>query len=338
MSLRDYLTDHAVSLALFLLALLAVCALLWLIETPGVFIAFASALLLAAGCASLLWDYARRRGYYRRLLELLDRLDQKALLSEVAPRPHFLDGQILLEILRRTDRHVNDRLSDMQREGREYREYLDTWVHEIKTPLASARLMVENDQSAVTLRIDDELAAVERLVEQVLYYARSTAAEKDFRVEKTTLHALVSAALRAYSKPVIQAGGRVHMEGLDVALSADVKLSAFVIGQILSNAVKYRREALMLRFSAHQEKNAVLLRIEDNGIGIPAADLSRVFDKGFTGENGRRFPKSTGIGLYLCKRLCDGMHVGIRIESAQGRGTAVTLRFPSDSHIRGTGL
>ena len=98
MSLRDYLTDHAVSLALFLLALLAVCALLWLIETPGVFIAFASALLLAAGCASLLWDYARRRGYYRRLLELLDRLDQKALLSEVAPRPHFLDGQILLAV------------------------------------------------------------------------------------------------------------------------------------------------------------------------------------------------------------------------------------------------
>ena len=87
----------------------------------------------------------------------------------------------------------------------------------------------------------------------------------------------------------------------------------------------------MLRFSAHQEKNAVLLRIEDNGIGIPAADLSRVFDKGFTGENGRRFPKSTGIGLYLCKRLCDGMLVGIRIESAQGRGTTVTVRLPLEA-------
>ena len=120
----------------------------------------------------------------------------------------FLDGQILDEILRRCNKYQNDRVADAKQDSQEYREYLDSWVHEIKTPIAAARLIVENNKNPATLRIDDELRRIDGFVEQVLYYARSTAVEKDFKVEKTTLQALVNSALKTYSKPLIQAGGR----------------------------------------------------------------------------------------------------------------------------------
>ena len=175
-------------------------------------------------------------------------------------------------------------------------------------------------------------------MEQVLYYARSAAVEKDFKVEKTTLHALVNSALKTYSKPLIQAGGRPVFCGLDIPVCADTKSCSFIIGQIISNSIKYRTENLQVSFSAYEEQNAVRLLISDNGIGISSADLLRVFDKGFTGDNGRRYSKSTGIGLYLCKKLCGKMNIGITIQSDLGQGTTVILSFPQESYLQEAGL
>ena len=252
--------------------------------------------------------------------------------------PHFLEGQILVDVLRCCNKYQNDRLSYAEQENREYREYLDSWVHEIKTPITSARLIVENEKNPTTLRIDDELRKIDAYVEQVLYYARSTDVEKDFKVEKTTLQALVYAALKKYSKPLIQVGGKPVLKELDIPVAADSKSCTFVIGQILSNAIKYRKDNLQVEFSARAEKNTVSLFISDNGIGISAADLPRVFDKGFTGENGRRYSKSTGIGLYLSQRLCRKMNISLSISSVPGQGTTVTMVFPTESYLQAAGL
>src|SRR5699024_2140263 len=229
------------------------------------------------------------------------------------------------------NKYQNDRLAEAERRALDYREYLDGWVHEIKTPITSARLIAENDKTPAVLRMDDELRRIELLVEQVLYYARSGDAEKDFRVERTTLRALVADALKRWSRPLIQAGGRPVLENLDLPVTADAKSCGFVLGQILSNAVKYRSSPLELRFTGARRENAVTLTIADNG--IPPSDLARVFDKGFTGHHGRLYPRATGIGLYLCRRLCSQMNMGIAAESAPGRGTALTLTFPAESHI-----
>ena len=121
-------------------------------------------------------------------------------------------------------------------------------------------------------------------------------------------------------------------------MAADIKSCTFVIGQILSNAIKYRKDNLQVEFSARAEKNTVSLFISDNGIGISAADLPRVFDKGFTGENGRRYSKSTGIGLYLSQRLCRKMNISLSISSVPGQGTTVTMVFPTESYLQAAGL
>lgn len=186
--------------------------------------------------------------------------------------------------------------------------------------------------------VHHELRKIDAYVEQVLYYARSTDVEKDFKVEKTTLQALVYAALKTYSKPLIQVGGKPVLKELDIPVAADSKSFTFVIGQILSNAIKYRKDNLQVEFSARAEKNTVSLFISDNGIGISAADLPRVFDKGFTGENGRRYSKSTGIGLYLSQRLCRKMNISLSISSVPGQGTTVTMVFPTESYLQAAGL
>lgn len=338
MKFSDYITDRIVSFVCFVISEGLVFGLLWLVEVPMVFIIFTEIIFLLFFLFSLIWDYHRRSGYYKRLLQLLDQLDEKTLLMEIAERPGFLDAKIVSYILKQNNKYQNDKIAEMQKQSRDYRDFLDTWVHEIKTPITSARLNIENEKNPTTLKIEDELRKIDNFVELVLYYARSSDVEKDFKVENTTLKALVSTALKTYSKPIIQAGGRIHMEGMDIPVCADSKSCSFIIGQVISNAIKYRQEEFRLEFRSQVQKNRIALLIHDNGIGISRADLSRVFDKGFTGENGRRFPKSTGIGLYLCKKLCDRMNIAISISSEKGQGTTVALYFPTESLLKGAGV
>ena len=338
MKFSDYITDRIVSFVCFVISEGLVFGLLWLVEVPMVFIIFTEIIFLLFFLFSLIWDYHRRSGYYKRLLQLLDQLDEKTLLMEIAERPGFLDAKIVSYILKQNNKYQNDKIAEMQKQSRDYRDFLDTWVHEIKTPITSARLIIENEKNPITLKIEDELRKIDNFVELVLYYARSSDVEKDFKVENTTLKALVSTALKTYSKPIIQAGGRIHIEGMDIPVCADSKSCSFIIGQVISNAIKYRQEEFRLEFRSQVQKNRIALLIHDNGIGISRADLSRVFDKGFTGENGRRFPKSTGIGLYLCKKLCDRMNIAISISSEKGQGTTVALYFPTESLLKGAGV
>lgn len=338
MSAAAYLLDRVVAIGCFVAGEGLLCGLLWLIDVRGLFIAFAALIVFAAFAAALSWDFLRRRRYYARLAGIFDNLNEKTLLAEIAGPAPFLDAEILGEILRQSDKYFNDELAARERENRDYRDFLDTWVHEIKIPITSARLIVENDKSITTLRIDDELRRIERLVELVLYYARSSDVEKDFVVTQVSLEELVSAALKNYAKAIIRAHGSVQMQGLEKIVRADSKSVVFVIGQILANAIKYRAGDLRLEFFAREEAEAVVLEIRDHGIGIAAEDLPRVFDKGFTGANGRRFPQATGIGLYLCKTLCARMNMRILIASEIARGTVVTLYFPKESLVNGAGL
>ena len=338
MRMSEYLKDRIFSLMCMFVSMVLLFALLWLIGTATVFVLFAEVVFATAYVASLAYDFIRKRGYYKLLLKSLEQMEEKTLLGELLSHSGFLEGQLLIEVLRRCNKYQNDRIAEARQDTREYREYIESWVHEIKTPITSARLMIENEKNPTTLRINDEIGKIENYVEQALYYARSTDVEKDFKVEKTSLQAITASALKSYSKPLIQAGGKPVMEGLDIPVTADVKSCTFIIGQMISNAIKYRKDGLQITFTGRAEKNRVLLLVSDNGIGISEADLPRIFDKGFTGENGRRYSKSTGIGLYLCKKMCEKMNIGLSASSTSGRGTTITMDFPTESYLKEAGL
>lgn len=331
MKRTDYILDRMFSIVMFLTAVLFSAGLLWLTGLRYEFILYIEILFGGSFLAALLWDYARKRKYYRRLMALFDGLDDKTLLAELADKPGFLDGKLLYQILRLSDKYMNDKLAEAQAANQEYREYIEMWVHEVKTPITSAHLIIENDKNISTIRIDDELNKIDHFVEQALFYARSTVLEKDFKIEKTTMKTLVLEALKSDSKQIIGVRGRPVFVNLDIPVFADRKWCVFILGQIIANSVKYAKGDLILTFEGSTFENGCSLLISDNGIGIAEADLPRIFDKGFTGENGRNIRKSTGIGLYLCRKLCHKMNMEISAASSFENGTTVKITFPKEN-------
>lgn len=333
MTLADYFKDKIFSILVLVLVEIISSTLLWLIGVRGVFIIFFELLFVIGFFIVLISDFIKKNRYYKLILSTLDGLEDKTLLSEMIKGGTFLDSQILYEILKESNKYMNDKISQYEDDGRQYREYIELWVHEIKTPITSAKLIVENDKNITTLHISDQLSKIDRFVEQVLFYARSTSLEKDFKVEKTNLKDLVITAVKTYSKSIIQVGGRLQLDSLDIQVYSDSKWVSFVIGQIIANSIKYKRENLCIKINGYVYENGASLVISDNGMGISEKDLQRVFDKGFTGENGRNHHRSTGIGLYLCKKLCRKMNIDITISSEVNIGTEIKIDFPQNSLI-----
>lgn len=279
--------------------------------------------------AIIVVEYLRRQLYYKNLFNLLENLDQKYLLSEVIDEPAFLDGEVLYDVLHEVNRSMLEHVNTYKQKEEEYRNYIEMWVHEIKTPLAAAKLITSNNDNSVTQSIGEELDRVEDFVEQALFYARSTTLEKDYIIKEIPLQPIVNKVIRKHSKSFIYRKIKLVSEGLDEIVYSDAKWLEFILNQIISNALKYTPEEDGCIHIYTQKKEASLeLYIEDNGIGIAMSDLPRVFDKGFTGKNGRKNVKATGMGLYLCKLLCEKLYLDLRISSLEGKGTTLCIIFP----------
>jgi len=284
-------------------------------------------LLVFAGVQ--LADFLRQRARLRELESILEGLDQKYLFAECVPTPRSLYERRLFELTRRAGRAMTGAVSDARAAQREYREYVEGWVHEIKTPITAARLICQKLDGDTRRRLICELDQVQAHVERALFYARAESPERDCVIRQTQLSQLVAQAVGEHRALLIQSGVRVETDGLDRSVYTDGKWAAFILGQLLQNAARYRGPEPVVTISARPLGRQVQLTVADNGLGIPAQELPRVFDRGFTGSNGRARGGSTGIGLYLCKKLAVFLELGLEISSEEGRGTTVTLTFPA---------
>ncbi|WP_195986481.1 sensor histidine kinase [Clostridium sp. D53t1_180928_C8] len=277
----------------------------------------------------MIFELIKFKRYFDNLISVVDNLDRKYLLPEVVEEPYFQEGKILNYILRVTNKDMHENVKFYKDEQIEYREYIETWVHEIKTPIASAKLILENDNSILGERINYEMKRVEGYIEQVLYYARSSEVSKDYIIKEFSLRAVVMRVIKSNSRDFINKKIKLNIKALNGKIFSDEKWIEFIINQIIVNAVKFSnsKNGEITVYSNINTNNIVLI-IEDNGVGINERDIDRIFEKGFTGENGRRFGKSTGIGLYLCKKLSDKLGIGIEVESKISMGTRVNIIFP----------
>ena len=197
-------------------------------------------------------------------------------------------------------------------------------------------MIIENNKTKVTESIDEELDKIENYVEQALYYARSNTVDKDYYIKKNSLEEMVNECIKKNKKVLIGEKISINIHDLNLYVNTDSKWIIFILNQVIQNSIKYRKadKQSEIEFFAKQGKENVVLYIKDNGMGIEKGEISRVFDKGFTGTNGRNLnKKSTGIGLYLCKKLCDKLGIGIEVESVQNEGTELRLIFPNSSYI-----
>ena len=332
MNYKDYLKDHWLSICIEALFLVTLLIFGGLTQIPLYFLVITGVGSFLLGLGLLCWDYGRKKEFYEELREKVRDLDKAYLLPEILSEPEFLEGRLACQAMKEMGRSMAERVSSYEQKQKEYKEYIELWVHEIKLPIATGKLLVENNRQFYDESMIEELDKIDAYAEQALFYARSSYVEKDYVLKKISLRKVTSEVLKKNRKLLLEEKISIQCHDLDVEVFSDSKWLAFILQQILSNSIKYMGEGeRTLEWYAEKEREQVKLYLRDTGIGISAGDLPRVWDKGFTGENGRIGKKSTGIGLYLCKKLCEKMGHRIEIVSARGRGCLVIIRFPLGS-------
>lgn len=336
MKFSEYVRDKWFAISAGFLTCFLAAQFLWIMGTDKLVITVVAVLYFLGLFCTACYDCFRKKQYYDHLESTWQELEEKSYLSEIIEEPDFYDGRLLYRIIKRNGKYLNDVIADQQLEMMEYKNYVQTWAHEIKTPIAVEHLIIDNHRGPLTSSLEEEVEKIESYVEQMLYYTKSGSLESDYIIQPASLKHMVMEVIRKNTKMMVAAGILPRLENLDHEILTDTKWMVFILGQIVTNAVKYSDSSKKSCIFFRAEETAgdmVEFTVEDNGIGIPACDLSRVFQKGFTGENGRVVQKSTGMGLYLCKKLCDKMDIPLAIRSKQGEGTKLIFQLKKSFSI-----
>lgn len=294
-----------------------------LYHVPWQAAAYPAALCLGLGVLLLLRDYRR----FRRVHEAYRRLEQlPELTREQLPQGKsqterdcaaLLEKQ--LEDMARLQTASADRFTTQT-------DYFSTWAHQIKTPIAAMGLKLQSEDSSLARGLRGDLNRIAQYVEMAMTYLRLDAETGDYVLKTQELDPIIRGAVRRFAGEFIDRKLRLRLQESGQTVLTDEKWLSFVLEQLLSNALKYTPSGEISIF--WQEPDTLVIR--DTGIGIAPEDLPRIFEKGFTGYNGRSDKKASGIGLYLCKRVCDRLGHGISIASAPGEGTTVFLKLGRD--------
>ncbi|KGR75167.1 sensor histidine kinase [Ureibacillus sinduriensis] len=332
MSIKDYLKDRTLFLLVNFILFIVICGIMLLVNISHNIIFLIFCIWFFPVFSYIIVEFIKQRNFYSESNNIMESLDQKYLLTEIMKEPDFIEGKVFYDLLKQANKDMHEHVKKYRDMQSEYREYIETWVHEIKTPISSTRLIIENNQNDTTRNIHHEIKKIEEYIEQVLYYSRSNNVSKDYIIKEVPLATLVKNVIKKNSRDFISKSISVDIETVEGTVYSDVKWLEFILNQIIGNSIKYIRESNgNVKVSTTRNENNIVLMIEDNGIGIAEKDLNRVFEKGFTGENGRKYGRSTGIGLYLCRKLAEQLGLGLALTSKPGEGTKVSIIFPLGS-------
>lgn len=302
----------------FVVMLVIFAAVLMMYQLPLKAVLYPSALcvLLFAGC--LYSDYRKAQKLHAQMEHLKD---MTALMLDNLPETEGVFYSDYRELL---DNVIAERVqveNDYRRKYNDMMEYYSMWVHQIKTPIASMRLALQNEDSPLSRQLSSDLFRIEQYVEMVLAFLRLDSDSTDYVLKEHDLDGILRPCIKKFSRDFIGRKIRLSYENPEKTIVTDDKWFSFVVEQILSNSLKYTREGGEIRIGMEEGK----LFIKDTGIGIAPEDLPRIFENGFTGYNGRTHRQASGIGLYLCKRVCDRLGIAITAASVVEEGTCITL-------------
>lgn len=273
-----------------------------------------------------LYDYLRKASFYKHLHHHLQ-MKEKYLIIETLDRPSFYEGKLFHDALYEITKSMNEKIYAYQSETKNFKEYIEMWIHEVKTPISALTLMLHNQKKEQA-----QLKRIENYTEQVLYYIRSQSSNMDYLIKEHALDQCINHVLMRNKDELLMQHFTIETHHLECQVKSDSKWLEFILNQIISNAMKYHQENPLLRLSAKEDEEKVILSIYDNGKGIRASDLPQVFKKSYTGFNGHQEEKSTGMGLFITKKLCDALRHGITIESREGEYTQVNLVFYKEKY------
>lgn len=335
MRFRDYIKDKLLMIITLVIALISIEILLIAYDIKLISNIYIIGIIIVVIAISIFAEYNKKKIFYNQLKNNMSDLHEKYLISEITKKPNFLEGKILKEVLEDTGKSMLENVNYYKGLQEDYKEYIELWIHEVKIPIAASKMIIENNKTEITKSIEEELDKVENYTEQALFYARSNAVEKDYIITKTNLKDIVNGAILKNKSSLLNEKVKLSLDEIEQEVYTDSKWAIFIINQIIQNSIKYsKKDNKEIKISAKQKNDKVILYIRDNGMGIKKGEITRVFEKGFTGENGRMIgQKSTGIGLYLCRKLCDKLRLGIELNSEKNQGTEVRIIFPKSSYM-----
>ena len=334
MEFRRYLKERLPEIILGAAAVGAILALLFTFRVSTLLIILVSAVYLIFLIPALLRDFFRKRSFYQQLNDNLKELERKNLLSEIIPKPKFYEGQILYEVICELGKAMTEQITRSEQSVRDFKEYVEIWVHEAKIPVSSLLLKTYHSSQDDTRQIRRQLLRLDAYTEQILFFTRSEVAEKDFLIKSCSRAKIFGNAAARMREELQENEFEMEVRDLDLEVMTDSKWMEFVIGQLISNSIKYRAEGRERKLSVYgeQKERAICFHFWDNGIGIPTSDLPRIFEKSFTGENGRKREKSSGMGLYIAKNLCRKLGHQLSADSVQGEYTEFKIEFPVNDY------
>lgn len=334
MSLGDFLKSRLLVIFLNAIGLVTLLVFLFSVGNTLDTLKIISVIWIIVLVGYLLFQYKNRKALFSDLSKSADNLDKKYLISEIIDKPVYLEAEPYYNLLKKSGKSMREEINSIKNERKEYKEYIEQWIHEVKTPIASIKLIEENNRTNTSRLVLQELETLDRYVEQALFYARSEEVEKDYLIKEISLENCINKVIIKNKQIFILNNIDVEIENVDKNVFCDSKWLEFILNQIVVNASKYRNsENPKVKIYTEDIKNGIQLIIEDNGLGITQSEINRVFEKGFTGSKGRLNSKSTGIGLYLCKKLCNKLGLAIHIESKENLYTKVIIIFPKGNFV-----
>ena len=336
MKFSKYLLDKFIEILIALFGYIIICMMLFAFKVPSE-VNIGISIVFAIICfAIILTGYLKRRIFYNNLISNVEKLDKKYLVLEMINKPSFYDGEILYEVLYEINKSMNENVKNYEISLTDFKEYIELWIHEIKLPIASLTLMNHNQKNKVNKRYKEQIKRIDDYVDQILYFVRSENAEKDYLIKETNLKKIINNVAMKNKNDLLENNISFIVEAQNEMVLTDSKWLEFIINQIVSNSIKYTRSDVdkVIKLKVEELPKQIDLHIYDNGIGIPAKDLKRVFEKTFTGENGRNRSKSTGMGLYIVKKLCDKLGHKIIVKSVQNEYTDVIITFSKNDFYK----
>lgn len=315
MNLRTYFRQKRGTLAVAagFAGVFLVC--FWLYELPLGAVIYPCLLCMALGAVVMALDYLGQRVKHRALENI--RPENLYALPRAQSQLEA-DYQQLLETL---GREMQQRQTQRDLAYRDRLDYYTAWAHQIKTPIAAMQLKLQDEDTSLARQLRSDLLRIGQYVDMVMVYLRLDSDHTDYVFHTHTIDSLVRRAVKGFASEFISRGIALQLRPLPGTLVTDDKWLVFVLEQLLSNALKYTRQG-SITISMPEPG---ILSIRDTGMGIAAEDLPRIFQKGYTGFNGRQDYRASGLGLYLCKRVCDNLRIGISASSKVGEGTEIRL-------------
>lgn len=329
MSFKKYLNEYKLAIILTLLSYFLIFSLLMIFKINIALIILCELILIVLMLAILIGEYFRRRKFYNELLNNTNRLDKKYLVLETINKPNYYEGELIYQTLYEIDKSMIEHIKEYEDSIDEFKDYVELWIHEVKIPLMSLMLKCHNNKDKIDRTFEEQIRKLDNYIEQILYYVRSEETNKDFSIKNVELKKVISRTALRNKDDLLENKINLMVENVDFVVLSDSKWLEFIINQIINNSIKYRNNKVenYIKITAKEDSDKIVLSILDNGIGIEKADLSRVFEKTFTGSNGRIVTSSTGMGLYIVNKLCQKLGHVISIDSEINNYTCVNITF-----------